>query len=412
MTSIATVVLGYMHFSEGGFTGSSATAHRFLGTSIAVVATLVFILRLKSEAFYRRAQIPIAVLLLVLVTLTGHYGGNLTHGDTFLVEYAPGPIRRLAGLEDARAPVTDIALADPYLDVVRPIFSQRCFSCHNNDKQRGKLNLASYESALKGGEDGPVLVAGKPDESDLYRRITLAGDHDDFMPAEGKTPLTEDQVAIIRWWIEAELPTGTTLASLKIPDDVQPKIVAQLGLGAAGAATVAAAATETKLADPALLEQLEKAGFLARQVSQSDAHLIINPAGAGAVLSAEQVTSLATAADQVVSLSLQSTGLEDAAMATVGKLSHLTFLRLDNNRLTDAGLAPLKGLPSLEYLNLYGNAGITDASIDTLGALASLKKVYLWGTKVSPRGAARLKTLRPDLLVDLGDGDGARTAGT
>jgi hypothetical protein len=41
ISAVATAVLGYMHFSEGSFTGSSAVAHRALGTSVALLTTLV-----------------------------------------------------------------------------------------------------------------------------------------------------------------------------------------------------------------------------------------------------------------------------------------------------------------------------------------------------------------------------------
>ncbi len=99
VTAIATVGLGYMHFAEGGFTGPSARMHRLLGTTLAIVATLNFAWRLRGGEVYRRFRSAISTALIVLVVLTGHYGGNLTHGDTFLVEYAPEPIRRLAGLE-------------------------------------------------------------------------------------------------------------------------------------------------------------------------------------------------------------------------------------------------------------------------------------------------------------------------
>ncbi len=39
-------------------------------------------------------------------------------------------------------------------------------------------------------------------ESELYRRITLDPGHEDFMPTDGKTPLTKSETEMIRWWIE------------------------------------------------------------------------------------------------------------------------------------------------------------------------------------------------------------------
>lgn len=417
ITAIATVALGYMHFAEGGFSGPSAIRHRFLGTCVAIVATAAWLLRTFSVDLYRKGQTVFGIALLVLVTLTGHYGGNMTHGDTYLVEYAPEPIRRLAGLEAAREPVTDVALADPFLDIVQPIFAQRCASCHNNDRQRGGLNLTAFETVMAGGEIGPVIVPGDLTASDLYRRITLAQDHEDFMPTDGKTPLTEDQVAVLRWWIESGAPTGTTVSTLDVSDEVRPLLAAQLGLGnaaegAASAAAGEAATSATATADPAFVEKLAAAGFMARQVSQSDPTLVVSPVAAGTPMGPEQVSILAGAPDQIVELSLQRTGVDDSAMATIAQLPELTHLRLENNSITDAGVTALQPLAKLEYLNLYGNSGVTDRSVEALASLPALKEVYLWRTGVTARGVANLQRLRPDLVINNGESSGStRTAG-
>src|SRR3546814_6064659 len=73
---------------------------------------------------------------------------------------------------------------------------------------------------LAGGESGPSIVPGDPENSELYRRITLPEDHDEFMPAEGKTGFNEDQVALIRWWIEQGAPATKLLASMEVESSV------------------------------------------------------------------------------------------------------------------------------------------------------------------------------------------------
>ncbi|WP_417851247.1 PSD1 and planctomycete cytochrome C domain-containing protein [Thalassoglobus sp.] len=54
---------------------------------------------------------------------------------------------------------------------VLPILHLRCVSCHGAQRQDGKLDLRSPESILKGGESGPALIAGKPDESLMIQRV-------------------------------------------------------------------------------------------------------------------------------------------------------------------------------------------------------------------------------------------------
>jgi uncharacterized membrane protein len=230
ISALVTVLLGFMHFAEGSFTGPSAEQHRFYGTVVAVVAAGVALLRVSGFASsYKPLFFPASLVLLVLVSLTGHYGGNLTHGSTFLVEYAPQPLRSLAGLAPRRT-ITSVSAADPFADVVGPMLVERCASCHNEDKQESDLVLTTYAGVMRGGESGRVVVAGNTDLSELLRRISLPHDDEEFMPAEGKTPLTDQQVDIIRWWIEVGAPNGGTIGELEVPPEMREKLSNELNV--------------------------------------------------------------------------------------------------------------------------------------------------------------------------------------
>ena len=236
-SAILTVILGYMHFAEGGFVGPSAAQHRTFGTALGIIITVVAVLRASPfAANYRPVYLPAAVLMVLLASITGHYGGNLTHGSTYLVEYAPQPVRSLAGLAPRRPPVESLAAADPWLDLVEPMLQLRCESCHNEDKREADLVLTNFEGLMRGGETGSVVVAGRAELSELLRRIQLPGDDDAFMPAEGKAPLTDSQVRIIEWWISAELPNEMTMDQVTLQPDAELEalIRAELGLGPGG----------------------------------------------------------------------------------------------------------------------------------------------------------------------------------
>src|SRR5262245_57255108 len=86
---------------------------------------------------------------------------------------------------------------------IKPIFEKSCFKCHGSEKQKGKLRLDSRAAAIKGGENGPDIVPGSGEKSPLLHNVARIGDEDDAMPPEGKgDPLTKDQVALIRAWID------------------------------------------------------------------------------------------------------------------------------------------------------------------------------------------------------------------
>jgi mono/diheme cytochrome c family protein len=106
-----------------------------------------------------------------------------------------------------------VALALPQLSLaaeriafnrdIRPIFSDICFTCHGPDvsKVKGGLRLDTKETAMKGGESGPAIVPGKPEQSEVYKRL-ITHDAEDIMPPKkfGKT-LSAEQIETVRRWI-------------------------------------------------------------------------------------------------------------------------------------------------------------------------------------------------------------------
>lgn len=231
VSAIGTVILGYMHYTEGGFSGPSVSNHMFWGTAVAVVTTVAWGVSLVKEELFHKFAAWLGLVMVVMVSITGHFGGNITHGSTYLIEYAPGFIRALHGeAEPRRARVTDLAAADPYLDIIKPLTDLRCESCHNEDKKSGELSMVSYEALMSGGEFLPPIVPGNPDASPLIQRITLPHDDEDFMPAEGKTPLTDRQTQIFIWWVQAGAPANTTVGALGISPEVEAMLKAELGI--------------------------------------------------------------------------------------------------------------------------------------------------------------------------------------
>src|SRR4051812_49973776 len=95
---------------------------------------------------------------------------------------------------------------------IRPILKAHCFDCHGEgEKLRGGLDLRLRRLIVKGGENGPAVVAGKPQESLLYQRVR-AGE----MPP-GKKKLSPDEVERIARWIRegatAERPEPEAVAA-------------------------------------------------------------------------------------------------------------------------------------------------------------------------------------------------------
>lgn len=86
---------------------------------------------------------------------------------------------------------------------IKPIFEGACFKCHGAEKQKAGLRLDSRDAAAKGGEEGVIFEVGKSADSMLVRNIARVGDEEHWMPPIDKgKPLTLEQVALVRAWID------------------------------------------------------------------------------------------------------------------------------------------------------------------------------------------------------------------
>lgn len=80
---------------------------------------------------------------------------------------------------------------------IRPILKAHCFQCHGEEADvEGNLDLRLVRLMVAGGDSGAALVAGKPDESLLIKRISSK----EMPPGEKK--LAADEIALMRRWIE------------------------------------------------------------------------------------------------------------------------------------------------------------------------------------------------------------------
>ena len=85
---------------------------------------------------------------------------------------------------------------------IRPILEAHCTKCHGKEKQKGELRLDSPAAIRKGGDSGePLFVAGKRDESHLYKLVSRH-DPDEAMPPKEKDALSKEEIERIGRWIE------------------------------------------------------------------------------------------------------------------------------------------------------------------------------------------------------------------
>jgi hypothetical protein len=105
-----------------------------------------------------------------------------------------------------------------YADHVRPIFRDKCFSCHNTNKKSASLDLTSYTAIMQGGASGEVISVGSAEESYLFMLITH--ESEPAMPPESDR-LPDPMLDTVRKWINGGAPE-TSSSKVMLPK--KPKI--------------------------------------------------------------------------------------------------------------------------------------------------------------------------------------------
>src|SRR5687767_7179346 len=105
----------------------------------------------------------------------------------------------------------NVALAQDKVDFqtqIQPIFVEHCINCHGEKQASGKMRLHTAANLKeKWDADKELLVAGEPEKSELYQRLTLPADDKKRMPRMAD-PLPKEKIDLIAAWIKqgAALP--------------------------------------------------------------------------------------------------------------------------------------------------------------------------------------------------------------
>lgn len=165
--------------------------------------------------------------------------------------------RLLALLLAVALPCAAAEVSPPTFGRVAAVLNKYCAGCHNAEDREGGLALDSYSGLAGGGENGPVLVAGKPENSKLLGVLT--GKDEPAMPPEGNTAPGAEEIALLREWIAAGargpagLPTeGRQLVVPRIAPTAPPRrAIHDLAWSPDGGLLAVAEFEQVRLVDPA-----------------------------------------------------------------------------------------------------------------------------------------------------------------
>ena len=399
ISAIASCITGYLLSQSGEYDKGLVSLHQWMGISVAIISAITYYLRKTSTLV--KWQWIMGTLLLLLLFITGHLGGSLTHGTDYLTQ----PLKEMLGTDTPvvtkRKPIANIQEAVIYTDIIQPVFQNKCYSCHGAEKQKGKFRMDQPELLMKGGKDGAVIAAGKPAESELIKRISLPRNDEHHMAPKEKPQLTEQETALLDWWIG-----GGADFTKKVKDVLQSEKIKTMLMTLQGVhdETIKLPGDvpleETTPANEGAVNRLRNMGVIVIPVAQNSNYVDANFVTALNTTDST-ISLLLTLKKQLIWLKLGHTNLTDTTLKYIGQCTNLTRLQLDHTLITDKGLAQLKTLTHLQTLNLTGTDVTTDG-VKSLKNLQQLRSIYLYQTRVDRTEWSELKKIFPQLSIDSG----------
>jgi uncharacterized membrane protein len=201
LSSIMAATTGYILSLEGQADGVTLTRHKWLGLGVAVLSLVLLTLTAKRESLLKGHiqavfRFLFVLVLLAVITVTGHFGGQLTHGPRFLATYAPPVLQPFLGPAPLKSTQPSLATSVTVYDaLIQPILDNHCAFCHGPDQQKAKLAVHTPEALMVGGRSGPVILPGNAAGSEFFNRIQLPLDEAGHMPPAGKSQLSSVQTS-------------------------------------------------------------------------------------------------------------------------------------------------------------------------------------------------------------------------
>lgn len=385
-------VSGFLQYQWEGFAWEDVHLHLFGGVITAVGSFGVYALVKNAEV---TTKIRVLALVLGLILgITGHWGGNLTHGEGYFTEVLPADFQSLFGV--AVQPELGPQLTEEtwenaqlYADVIQPILNKNCKSCHNPRNRKGALDLSSLAALRKGGEEGLVLTAGDATHSALFARLLLPKEDEKHMPPAEKNQPSKEEIALIESWIKGGAKESGTLAAAGISKNQIERFILKNEIPFYPTLALAPLAADS-------LEGLKEAGLFAEAVESGSGLLKVSCINLPSFQDSDWKL-LESVKSRIAYLDLSGTQVTDAVVEQLSALPNLTVLKLNSTGVAGNSLKKLATLNNLKLLYL-NKTGVNLSQLQALSSSKSLQKVFAFDTPVSLELATSGKVGFPFIL--------------
>lgn len=386
LTSIGT---GLLLESDGAYDEALLFRHKWMAISLTAVTIFLFFAKNAKQKWAAQSYFPLFVVANIMLTLAGHWGGSMTHGEDFLTKAS----------NTKEIIIEDVDKALVFNDIVQPIFDAKCVSCHNAKKAEGNLLLTSQTEFLAGGDTGSILDSASSGKPLLVHRMTLPLEDEEHMPPKGKVQLTPNEIDLIHWWLENNNCFDCITSDLERSKKIQDHLNAL----EADTSTRAILAKNLEPVPESWSTNLNSLGISTYPLKKGSPLYIINLSNRKD-LEENSFSLLEEYAEHIVELNLGNTNFNDTLVTVLSEFENLTKLQLQNTLITDKAVEEVQKLDKLESLNLYGTS-ITNAALDKLKNMPSLQDLYLWQTDITDEAVDSYLAENTNTTVHTGDDD-------
>ena len=377
--SIVSAILGFLLAQNGHYIEEQLSLHRWSGVVLIGLTALGWMSHstyFKLPPLIRKINNLFVVIVLIFV---GHYGGILTHGQNYLLDYAPEWMKKNFIEKPYTKTFQEVSIDSIYVyqDFVQPLFDQKCTSCHNVTQPRGGLDLTHSKGLFKGGNSGAAIVKNEVSKSLVFNRITRSQSDLKFMPPAG-IPMKYDEIQLIEWWINSGASVDFPISKEDLTPEIQELLLKKYKLDTKEKPWY----DNVKLnpLEDAQLQLLNQNQFSWRTLASDNPLLDIRYQGKE--LTPKALTDLQQIAPYVTWLNFSDLKLDKKAFEVISKMENLTRLYLQKSTFENENLTLLSGLKHIEILNLH-STNVNQSVFEMARQLPTLKTLYLWNTKVS-----------------------------
>lgn len=382
-----TAIFGLFLSKEGGYDADLISFHQWAGIGVNVFY-VAFLWWVEREGSTQKQWFYGACLGVLAFLVAGHGGGDLTHGEGYLL-----------ASEDAKGPKALTDESNLYEAVIQPILKQKCESCHNDQKTKGQLNMSSIAKILKGGKHGAIWKAGDAAHSHLVERMLLPLEAKEHMPPKGRAQLTVDERLLLQAWIQEGASTDKSLKSYAAGSEsvrLARKISASAQAIVLSSKTYAfSAASEDKIA-------AVNTPFCSVYPLASDAPALQADFYVSKKFDLKTLENLSQVGEQIVGLNLSKMPVKDADMSLMAKFPNLEKLILNFTEVRAAALGNLSGNTHLQSLAIAGIPSKVQDLKNVLVKIPSLREVFVWNTGLSAADVSLLKKQFPKVRWEAG----------